>query len=331
MTVVPVVLSITAGICLFAGGIHLLFGLSRRPRDWVHITFAVASLAIAGNTLAVLAIHTADSVDAYVAAFKYGFGPAALGAQLGVLWFVAFYTGVRPRRFLLALSLWFTGIVVLQLVLPYGILFAGVSGLREIALPWGEQFVVGETMTHPWRWAVDLYLLCHFAFLLYATYRQYRRGDRGRATLLAVAILLFFLTSMYDGLVDTGVVNTIYIGELGYLGFVIAMSVRLNRENIQTETELGRYRTKLEAMVDERTHELQQVNEQLESEVGERRLAEETLHQRVEELAVLGRVTQLLATVTDLPLALEQVGEAIVHLFDARYTYIIMPSAEDPQ
>jgi signal transduction histidine kinase len=300
MTVVPTVLSITAGICLFAGSMHLFIGLSRRPRDWVHITFALSSLAIAANALAVLAIHTSESVDAYVVAHKYAFGPAGLGVVLGILWFVAFYTGVRPRRFLLAMSLWFTGIAILQLVLPYGILFAEVSGLREITMPWGEQFVVAQATPHPWRLVVDLYLLVFFGFLLYATYRQYRRGDRGRAWLLALAILLLFLASAFDTLVDTGVVNSIYVTELAYLGFVVAMSVRLYSEIIQTETELDRYRVKLEAMVDERTLELQQANDQLAREIDDRMQIEEELRrvayergERVKELDCLFGISDL--------------------------------------
>jgi signal transduction histidine kinase len=331
MTVIPIVLSITAGICFFAGGIHLVVGLSRRPRDWVHITFALASLAIAGNALAVLAIHTADSVDAYVAAFRYAFGPTALVLHVGILWFVAFYTGVRPRRFLLVMSLWFTGVIILQVALPYGILFAEVSGLREITLPWGEHFHLAQATPNPLRLAVDLFQLAFFAFAFYATYRQYRHGDRGRARLLALAIFLFILSIVFDSIVDTGVIKSIYISEIVYMGIVVIMSLRLSSELVQTEAELGQYRVKLEAMVDERTVELQQANDQLAHEVGERGQAEKTLRRHVEELAVLGRITQLLATVTDLPLALEQVGEAIVHLFDARYTYVILPSAKDPQ
>jgi PAS domain S-box-containing protein len=283
MPVIPIVLSITAGICLSAGGTHLLFGLSRRPRDRVHITFALASLAIAGNALAVLAIHTADSVDAYVAAFKYAFGPTALLINVGILWFVAFYTRVRPRWFLLAMSLWFTGIIALQLVLPYGILFADVSGLRSITMPWGEQFVVGQATPHPWRLAVDLFFVVFFAFLLYATYRQYRRGDRGRASLLALTILLFLPSVVFDSLVDTGVINSIYISDIIYLVFVVLMSFRLYGEVIQTESELRQYRTKLEAMVDERTFELQQANDQLAREIAERMQAQEGQRQALAE------------------------------------------------
>jgi len=300
MTVIPTVLSVAAGICLFAGIMHLLFGLARHPRDWTHISFALASLAIAANTLSVLAIHTSGSVDAYVTAFKYAFGPTALLINVGILGFVAFYAGVRPRWFLLAMIAWFTGIVGLQLVLPYGILFADVSGLRSITMPWGEQFVIAQATPHPWRLAVDLFFLVFFGFLLYATYRQYRRGDRGRASVLAVAIFLFLLSIVFDSLVDTGVINSVYISEIVYLGFVVVMSFLLYSEVIQTESELRQYRLKLEAMVDERTTELQHTNDQLAREIADRMQIEKVLQQvahergeRVKELNCLFGISDL--------------------------------------
>lgn len=284
MSLVPVVLSLAAGICLYAGIIHLVIGLSRHPRDLTHVTFGLASLAIAGNSLAVLAIHTASSVDAYVAAFKFGFGPIGMLVVLGVLWFVAFYTNAKPQVFLLAMSLWFTVIVVLELVLPYGILFAEISGLRAISLPWGEQYVIAQATPHPWRLVVDLFFVFFFGFLFYATYRQYRSGHRGRARLLALSIALFFLANIFDSLVDTGVIDSIYIIELAYLGFVLTMSLTLSREIIETETDLHRYQQRLESLVEERTTELQhsnvqlgRVNKELAREIGVRVQAEEAL------------------------------------------------------
>jgi len=452
MGLVPVVPSLAAGI------IHLVIGLSRRPRDWTHVTFGLASLAIAGNTLAVLAIHTASSVDEYVAAFKFGFGPMAMLVILGVLWFVAFYTGIKPRGFLLAMGLWFTVIVALELTLPYGILFAEVSGLRAISLPWGELYVIAQATPHPWRLVVDLFFVFFLGFLFYAAYRQYRRGHRGQARLLALSIVLFFLADILDSLVDTGVIDSIYIIELAYLGFVLTMSLTLSRKVVETETELHRYQHRLESLVEERTSELQHSNVQLGrankelareiaervraeealsvsnrtarallnappdsallidpdgtildinetaaarlgtseakakgtsmydpfepgvaearrvnvaealnsgqpvrwedvlsgryidnslypirddsgqvasiavfgADITERRQAEAALQQRVEELATLNRVTQTLATMTDLPSAWGQASEMITEVLGARHTHVLLPAGKEP-
>jgi signal transduction histidine kinase len=144
-------------------------------------------------------------------------------------------------------------------------------------------------------------------------------------------LLFFVATIIFDMFVESGIINFVIASDFGFLGLAIVMSLKMSNDIIRTEEEVTRYRGQLETLVQERTVELQQANDQLAHEVGERGQAEKTLRRHVEELAVLSRITQLLATVTDLPLALEQVGEAIVHLFDARYTYVILPSAKDPQ
>ena len=129
MNLIPVTLGIAVGINLFAGLIFLIIGLSRSSRDWTNVTFALLSFSIAGNTISVLAIHTARSVDEYVTAFKYGFGLTSLLTVIALMWFVAFYSGVKPRRFLLGMSLWFTVIILLHIIFPSGILFDKINSV----------------------------------------------------------------------------------------------------------------------------------------------------------------------------------------------------------
>ena len=123
MNVIPVALGIAVGITLFAGLLFLIIGLSRRPRDWTNVTFALLSFSIAGNTISVLAIHTARSVDEYVTVFKFGFGLTSLLVIITLMWFVAYYSGMKPHRFLLGMSLWFTAIILLHIIFPFGIFF----------------------------------------------------------------------------------------------------------------------------------------------------------------------------------------------------------------
>jgi PAS domain S-box-containing protein len=59
-------------------------------------------------------------------------------------------------------------------------------------------------------------------------------------------------------------------------------------------------------------------------DISDRRRAEDALKQRVQELAVLNRVAQTVATVVDLPQSLETVVEIVNHLFDARTTAITL-------
>ena len=219
MNIIPVALGLAAGVGLYAAVVHMIVGLSRRPRDLTHVTFALASLSVTGVLLAILAIHTAESVTQYIWVFKFGFGLSVLFFTISILWFVAVYTGVVPHRFLLAMGVWFVAIVILHLILPFGILFAEIGGLRNITLPGGEPVVIHQQAPpHPWRPAVDLFLLIMFGFFFYAIYRQFQAGRRQRALLLCLAVLILFLADRFDTLVDLGVISSIYIGTGQRLG-----------------------------------------------------------------------------------------------------------------
>ena len=142
--------------------------------------------------------------------------------------------------------------------------------------------------------------LLAISFVFYACIRQYLRGERGDARALGAGLLLFVATIVFDILVESGMVDFVLLSDFGLLPLAIVMSLRISNDIIRTEEELGRYRQSLENLVEERTAEL-------ESEIGERTQAEMTLRRHVEELAALGRISQLLATVTDLP----QLAEAL--------------------
>ena len=60
---------------------------------------------------------------------KWVFFPAELAWAMATMWLVAFYTGVRPMRWLLALSAGFGALIVLNLVLPYGVLHRVIGSI----------------------------------------------------------------------------------------------------------------------------------------------------------------------------------------------------------
>ncbi|MGD8515441.1 MAG: PAS domain S-box protein [Anaerolineae bacterium] len=64
-------------------------------------------------------------------------------------------------------------------------------------------------------------------------------------------------------------------------------------------------------------------------DITDRKHAEEALHRRVEELATLNRVAQTLATMTDLPSALQNVAETVTKILDASVTVISAFNADE--
>ncbi len=323
--VTSLILGISAGIAGYAGMTHLLIGAARRPRDRTHLIFGLLSSAIAVHTLMVLALHTAASTAAYVVILKYGFGSTSFASILSLMWFVAHYTGVRPRRFLLAMSLWLGLVFALHLSLPFGILYAEVGGLRRISLPWGESIVIAGGAPHPLRLLFDLFYLTLFVFCFTALKRQYR--DRSRdALVLGLAIALFLVARVVDTLLVLGAINTIYTTQFAFLGIVIAMSLVLSHGITQTEIELHSYQQHLQDMVTARTTELTRANDQLVQEIHTRAQLDAALERRVEQLTALKRVAEIGIRTNDLTAALQDMSEIATTLFAARLTLILLPA-----
>lgn len=192
-SVTILIFGLSAGIAGYAGVTHLLIGTVRRPSDATQLVFGVLALAIAVHTLMVLRLHTADSVTSYVRVLKYGFGTTSCIAVIALLWFVACSTGAHAHRFLVAMSLAWAALYVLHLSFPVGILYAEISSLRRITLPWQEQIVVARGTSQLWKFLVDLWYLGAFAFFFRAIVRQYQRGQRRPALVLGLALGLFLV------------------------------------------------------------------------------------------------------------------------------------------
>jgi signal transduction histidine kinase len=296
------ILGTAAGIAGYAGMIHAFIGVARRPHDLTHLLFALLSLAVAAHTLAVVVMQTSTSLIDYLFIHKYFFGPTALAVFVCFMWFVACYTTVWPRRFLAAMSLWIALTIALHVLLPFGILYTHISGLNQISLAWGEQIVSARGTPNPLRLSFDLFNLVLFIFCFYALVQQYRAGNRRRALMLGLALGVFLLSRVVDSLIGLGVINSMRVSEVAFVGIVVTMSLTLSYEVTQTEQLLHRHQEHLHELVAARTAELTQTNLQLAQEIRERTLidaARARLYQRAlvdrERLTVLYQAAQAIS------------------------------------
>lgn len=285
--VTTLLLGIAAGITGFAGITHLLIGLARRPRDRTELVFAALSVSVAAHTLAVLALHTASSAAAYIGVLKYTFSATSLASIVSLLWFVACYTGARPRRFLLTMSVAYGLFAALNVSLPFGVLYADISGLRQVNLPWGEQVVVASGPPHPLQLLLQVYYVILFIFFGYAVMSQYHTGSRRHALVLGLALVVFLAARIVDPLVVMGKIDSILTSELAFVGIVIAMSFALSYSVVQTEHELHVYQGRLQALVAARTAELTRANIEL------ARAADDNSHLYQQAVAARERLTTL--------------------------------------
>ena len=318
-------MGVAAGIAILAALTHGLVGFSRRPPDRARIAFAIAAAAAAVGALSVLALYTIHDIDLHIAVMKWAYFPATVVWTVAVVWFVAFVADVRPMRFLLALTAGFAFTLVVNVVLPHGILHEQKGGLMEMDAMGGSVMVMTQSSPHVLQNVTDALTLISFAFLCYAVYRVYRRPAQARARYLGLMTALLAVATLFDAIIEHRVVitfNTLYLSQVSFAVVIIAVSLVLRRESLRVEMELQLYRTHMDELVEARVRELDEANARLAEESRERRATEEVLRRRVEELDALQRMAQVLGGRTTLGQALDEATSAIAGLFKARYARV---------
>src|SRR5665648_291853 len=327
-------MGVAAGIGIQAAFTHGLVGLSRRPRDRVRIAFAVAAAAVAVGALAVLAMYSVSTAPAYVAIMKWVSLPAGVVWMVATVWLVAFFAGVQPTRWLLALTAGFCAAVAINFALPGGLMQDGTGELVSVRAAGAEVMALSGSSPHVLHYLVHALTVAGFVFLYYAAYRVYRRGDRARAGYLGLMIVLLSLTTFVDNFHGYAILTTfttfttLYLTQACFAALIVAASIALRHESVRVEAELHTYRARLESLVDARVADLDRANEQLAVEVGERLATEESLRRRVAELDSLQRITQTLAGRAELGRAIDEASRAITGLFKARYARVHLLSEE---
>jgi signal transduction histidine kinase len=325
-----VLMGVAAGIGVLAALTHLLTGFARRPPDRARIAFAVASAAAAVGAISVLALYEIRDIDLHIAVMKWTLFPATVLWTLSIVWFVAFFAHVRPRWFLWTLSAGFVVTLLINAVLPHGILHGQKGGLMEMDAMGGSVMVMTQSTPHVLQNVTDALTLVSFGFLCYAVYRVARRQDsnsRSRAWYLGGMTALLAVATFFDAVVEHRVVisfTTLYLSQVCFAVVIIAVTLALRGESLKVEKELQLYKTHMDELVEVRVRELDEAHARIAEEEQGRRATEEVLRRRVEELNALQGIAQILGGRATLEHALEEVADAIVPLFGARYARVLL-------
>lgn len=266
-------IAVVAGLCLAFGILYAFIGV-RRPSDRrINLLFASFALAYAGAIITARGSYLASSLDGFAAANRASTVFAALGFSL-LTWFIAEYTGVRPRVVLWSITAAFAIVGFAGVFFPDLIVDVS-SGVELITFPWGETIVMVQQETAV---LIPLLVVGAFAMIVYiivADIQMFRTGDREDATLLAVGIGWFAFTLIEEILIVAGVVDAVFLSDFGFLGFVVAMGLQMVNSAIESEAELVDYQLNLTEMVRERSVQLEDAQAQLLAQAQEQATATE--------------------------------------------------------
>ena len=218
-----------SGVCALGALHHGLAVMRRRVRQ-VHLLFAMMCLAIMALILAKAGGYQAQTVTALIALRKWEIAAICVFFVL-FPWFVAGYTGVRPRKLLFGLTAFWVLIFAVNLILPYGVQFGDLPRLSHFHLPWGES-VVDLRVLQPsvWHKIGLLGILAIMAFSVHACIVLHRRQPR-KARALAWALGLFFGSIVFNWAVNREIIEFIHLSDFGFISILVLMDLELILES----------------------------------------------------------------------------------------------------
>lgn len=241
-------LYVMSGVCAFAALHHGLAVMQRRVSS-IHLLFAGLSLTIMALILAKAGAYQAQTAEELIALRKWEISAICLLFMV-FPWFIAGYTGVRPRKLLLGLSVFWIVIFVVNLRLPYGVQFAAFPTLTYFELPWGERVVDLRVLQRSaWHNIGYLGIFAVMAFSVYACIAQYRRGQRKRARALAWGLGLFFGSILFNLAVNREIIHFIHLSDFGFLSLLVMMDLEMMLESRNEKQRMREVMDRLPAAI----------------------------------------------------------------------------------
>lgn len=278
MNLLEIILVVAAGIGIDVAVGLAAIGLARRPHDPGRLALAVAALALALGAVAVVLGFHADEPAAYVAIFKWVYFPASVAWLVATVWAVAFYSRWVPRRALLALSAGLAAMIILNVALPSGLLFARSDALELVQIL-GSSVAFLNVPPSPLVLINEALVVLALIFLLYAPLRAYRGSSapaaRRRALAVGAVAVVYTVTAAVEILTTRVVIRNPFLTVAGYVGLLLVVVVVLHVQSVAAERELQRHRAHLEELVAERVKDLADANRQLAEEARRRQASEE--------------------------------------------------------
>ena len=172
----------------------------------------------------------ATEVSTYDVAIRYSHIPIFI-LLISLVWFVQVYFKTATRWLAWVITAFWTVALFINFISPHSLVYREILALKRIALPWGERFTIVEAAMNPWRLLAELTSLLILVYLVDASLRLWRKGDRRRSLVIGGSTVFFMvLAGVHTPLVDAGIIPMPYIVSFAFLAIIIAMSVELSRD-----------------------------------------------------------------------------------------------------
>lgn len=218
--------SMCATACLMIAVMYLVLWF-RGAYRLEHLLSSVMALAAGSIAISDLTLLMTTDIPSYVAALKVHHVPlyVMLMSLIGV---AQLRLGGGSRWLIVAIAaLWTTGMIV-NFVLPAGVLYSEITELVRLQTPWGESYYLPTGVTTAWKHTGDVASVLIVVFLAQVSLAGWRTGQRRRAVLVGGSGLFFILLAgLLLPLQDVGIVTIPLITSFAFLAIVAALAYQL--------------------------------------------------------------------------------------------------------
>jgi PAS domain S-box-containing protein len=218
--------SMVAAFALSMGAVQTLYFVRNRANT-ASLLAAVMSLGAAATALLEMGVaKTADPATTQTLLFFVNISIFAL--LVPMVWFVHIFLSNDRTWLLWTITGIWTLAMVVNVVMPGNLTFTSLDRLEQGVTAWGETWSQPVGDANPFRVTTDIATLLIILYVLDASVRSYRAGDRRNALVVGGAILFFIvLAGIHTPLVDGGIVKTPYMISWAFVAIAIALGAEI--------------------------------------------------------------------------------------------------------
>ena len=213
--------------CSFLSGVLFFFVYSKTvARGRTYLYFSLASFSLAITSGADSMAYISSSVEEYLFYYKI----ALFFIYLFILilsFFVASYTKIKPKFFLVIISILFGMLILGHTLSQYTLYYTEISEMEAFKLAWGDIIYFPVAQNSIWFPFIAAAAFSMFGYYAVAVYLQFKQGRKRDALFLAVPVTILILAALRDLYVEFSGKPGFYILEYAYFFLILFMSLKL--------------------------------------------------------------------------------------------------------
>ena len=228
-------LTVAWSMCAAACGMLALMQLVlwfKQRRTAIYLFSTLMALGAMLSAFTELSLMRATDAEIHITVMKLQ-NLAVYLLLVPMVWFIDAYFGTARRWLAVTITGMWSVALLANFLSPHSLVFADTVEIRRFTAFWGEAFSIATGPANPWKFVADLASLLITIYVVDASLRAWRQGERRRAAVVGGSVIFFILLGgIHSPLVDAGILPMPYIISFAFLAIVLSMTYELVNDAI---------------------------------------------------------------------------------------------------